>query len=78
LIESFDDLVGAGEERWWDLKIHRFGRLEVDDQFVFGGCLDRKVGWFLTLEDAIDIASGAPVAVERIRLEEARSPLSAI
>ena len=30
------------------------------------GCLHRQVGWLLALEDAIDVAGGAPVLVEKI------------
>ena len=43
------------------------GRLEVDHQFVLGWRLHRQVGWLLALEDAIDVASRAPVRVDPIR-----------
>ena len=38
--------------------------LEVDHEFVLGRCLHRQVGWLLALEDAIDVAGGAPILVE--------------
>ena len=43
------------------------GGLEIDHQFVLGRRLYRQVGWLLALEDAIDIASGAAVLVDKIR-----------
>ena len=45
----------------------RFRGLEVDDQLVLGRRLHRQVGGLLALEDAIDIAGGAPEWVDRIR-----------
>jgi hypothetical protein len=39
-----DQLVGKGEQLWWDLKAERFGGFEVDDQLEFGGLLHRKIG----------------------------------
>ena len=41
----------------------RFSGLEVDDEFVLGWRLHRKVGGLLALEDAIDVDSRAPVLV---------------
>src|SRR5262249_25451717 len=43
------------------------GRLEVDGQLILGRCLHRKVGRFLALEDAIDVAGGATVLVYFVR-----------
>src|SRR5258706_1082270 len=48
---SFDDLVGAGEDRWWDRQAERLRGLEIDDQLEPGRLLDRKVGWLGALED---------------------------
>jgi hypothetical protein len=45
----------------------RLGGLEVDDEFVLGRRLHRKVGRLLALEDAIDVASRAPIELDRIR-----------
>ena len=52
---SFDDLVGAGEQRGRHGEAERLGGLEVDHELVLGRRLHRKVGWFLAPENAIDI-----------------------
>src|SRR6266498_4461948 len=49
----FDHLIGAGEQRRWHLEAESLSGLEVDDQFVLGRRLDRQVGGFLPLEDAV-------------------------
>ena len=38
----FDHFVGAGEERLGNCKPKRLSGLEVDDQRVFGGLLERR------------------------------------
>ena len=46
--------VGHGEAE-------RLGGLQVNRKLEFGRRLHRKVGRFLALKDAIDVASGPPV-----------------
>jgi hypothetical protein len=57
----FDHLIGAGEHNCRDLDAERLGGLEVNDQLVLGRRLHRQVGWFLALEEAIDVGGGLRV-----------------
>src|SRR5712691_7046624 len=38
---SFDDLVGTGEDRWWDGEAEGLGDIEIDDQLECGRLLHR-------------------------------------
>jgi hypothetical protein len=58
---SFDYLVGAGEQIVRNYKAERFGRLEIDNGLELGRLHNRKVGRFLTLEDAAGVESDLPV-----------------
>src|SRR5690242_16620060 len=55
------------------LPMHRHGEaqclrgLEIDDELIFRRRLHRHVGWFLTFQDAIDVAGSAPVQIDPIR-----------
>jgi len=53
----FDDLVGAGEDRWRHCKAERLRGLEVDDQLEPGWLLDRKIGRLGALEDLSGVNS---------------------
>src|SRR5262249_33633670 len=64
---SFDDLVGGGEQRRGHCDAERLCGFQVDHQLVFGRCLYRKIGRLPALEDAVDIARGAPILVEIVR-----------
>ena len=41
---SLDDLVGAGEDRWWYGEAKRLGGLQIDNQLKPGRLLDREIG----------------------------------
>jgi hypothetical protein len=58
---SFDYLVGAGEQIVRNYKAERFGRLEIDNGLELGRLHNRKVGGFLSLEDAAGVESDLPV-----------------
>src|SRR5215831_16760347 len=62
----FDHLIGAGEYRRRNYEAKRLGGLEIDYQLILGRRLHRKICWLFTLEDAIDVAGGAPVLVNKI------------
>src|SRR5438874_8909055 len=64
---SFDHLVRAGEQRWGNCQSKRLGSVKIDDWFVLGRRLHRKIGRLLTLEDAIDVARRAAVWIDQVR-----------
>jgi hypothetical protein len=45
LPSAFDHLVGAGEQRRWQVDAERLRGRQIDDQLEFGRLLDRKIGW---------------------------------
>jgi hypothetical protein len=42
-LRSFDDLVRARNQRWWEAEVERLGGLQVDDQRNFRRLLHRKL-----------------------------------
>src|SRR5215510_15739348 len=54
-VASFDYLVGAGEQRWWDSEPKRLRRLDVDDERELRRVLHRQVGGVGAIEDAINV-----------------------
>ena len=63
----FDHLVGDLLEMHRHVEAQRLGGLEIDDELIFRRRLHWHVGWFLALEDAVDVAGRAPVQVNPIR-----------
>src|SRR5260370_17367772 len=60
---SFDDLVGAGEDRWRHTEAERLGGLEIDHQLEFSRLLDRQVSGLRALEALPDV--NADLAIDR-------------
>ena len=54
----FDHLIGTYEQRRWYVEPKRFGCLEVDDSFVLGRRLYRKLSRFCAAQDTIDVGRG--------------------
>jgi hypothetical protein len=51
----FDQFVGARNEGRWHCDAKRLRRLEIDHHLQLGRQLDRQVGWFGALENAVDV-----------------------
>src|SRR4051794_5888828 len=64
---SFDYLVGAREERWWDGEAECASSFKIDNQLVFGRGEHRHVRWFLPFKNAVDVPCRAAELVDPIR-----------
>jgi len=51
VIRLFDDLLGAGEDRWRDRQAERLGGIEIDHQLEGRRLLDRQIGRLRALQD---------------------------
>lgn len=67
LNQLLDHLVGKCQHLVWNCQSECLGGLEVEHELEFGGLHDRKIGWLLALEDAIDAPGRTPVLVVGIR-----------
>ena len=63
---SFDDLVGAGEQRPRQRKTDDLRRLRFGDEVVLRGHVNRQLGCFFAFENAIDILGRAPKLIYSI------------
>src|SRR6516165_7979352 len=63
---SFDDLVGAGEDRWRDRQPECRCGLEVDDKVEFYRLLDGQVAGFRSFQDPVYIIRRPPEVVGHI------------
>jgi hypothetical protein len=63
----FDDAVGDLEHAGGNGKVHEPRRPEIDDKLEFARPLHRYGAGLLALEDAINVAGGAPELVGKIR-----------
>src|SRR2546430_5855714 len=61
-----DHLVGALLDRHRNLEAECLGGLEIDDKLIFDRHLHRQIGWFLALEDTVDIGRSAAKQVDKI------------
>ena len=57
---SFDQLVGAQEERLRNRQADLLGGLEIDHQHEFGRLLDGEIGGLGALQDPIDVGGASP------------------
>src|SRR3954451_24551363 len=57
---SFDDLVGADQDRWRYCEVRGPGRLEINDKLELGRLLDGDVGRLPAFENEVDNLSAAP------------------
>src|SRR6516164_1450841 len=63
---SFDHLVGAGEQRWWNFEAERLGGRQIDNEIKPGRLLDWNVAWLRTAQNLVDIIGCAPVQIGKI------------
>ena len=62
----FDHLVGAGEQRGGTSRPSALAVLRLITSSNLVGCLNRQVGGLLALKDAVDVAAGMPILIDRI------------
>src|SRR5262249_46346953 len=63
---SLDHLVGASEHARWHFDAERLGCFEGEHLLGLRRRLYRRIGRLLTLQDAVDVAGGAPVLMDVI------------
>src|SRR6516165_911165 len=64
---SFDDLVGAGEQRRWNFETERLGRDQADNQIEFGRLFDGEVCRLCAAQNLVDEIGGAAMELQKVR-----------
>src|SRR5215469_15701151 len=62
----FNHCIGCRKQRWRNRDAECFGRPEIDHQFVFRRCLNRKISWLFALKYAVDVTRSTPKFVDLI------------
>ena len=62
-----DRLIRTREQGRRDGETERLRGFEVDNELVLGRRLHRKIGWLLSLENSIHVASRLPVLLDEVR-----------
>jgi hypothetical protein len=74
---SFDDFVGADEDRLWHGEAERLGGLEIDNQLECGRLLDRQIGALGVLENLPGVDADLTVDRNEARPVVIRPPAAA-
>src|SRR5262249_54089270 len=64
---SLDYLVSTQQKRLWNRQAERLGGCNVDDEIELRRLLDRDVARLRATQNLIDITSGAPEKVQKVR-----------
>jgi len=62
----FDHVVGAADHGCGHFQPNGLGGLQIDEDFVLVGSLNRQIGGFFTLQDTVHVAGGASRRGDRI------------
>src|ERR1051326_267247 len=66
VLVSFNDLVGARQQRWRNRKAKRFCSFQVDDRLDLRRTLDRKIGRLVSLDDTRRISADQARGIVRV------------
>ncbi len=72
LAHSFDDLVGASEERWWDRQFEQLGGPEINNEVELGRLLNWQIGRLRAVQYFVGHAAGAASPAMNARLFSGR------
>src|SRR5262249_55384675 len=60
---SFDQLVGAGEQRWRNFEAERLRGPEIDDQLHLRGLLDRQISRLFAFENSSGVNADLTIVI---------------